>query len=83
MKKATKIYIVVGSVVLSLGAYVLYKRNVIKKRVERYEGQGYTFEGCQNGVMKGTKVESGVTKGVDVSCKIFSSYNPLPTWMSK
>ena len=33
--------------------------------------------------MKGTKKEFGVTKGVDVSCKIFSSYNPLPTWMSK
>lgn len=72
MKKGAKIAIAVGSVVLGLGAFVLYRKNKINKSVKRLEGQGFTFEGCQNGVMKGTKVESGVTKGTEVSCKIFS-----------
>tara|TARA_Y100001972_G_C7452522_1_gene231517 strand:- start:315 stop:539 length:225 start_codon:yes stop_codon:yes gene_type:complete len=72
MSKETKIAIAVGGVILGLGAFVLYRKNKINKSVKRLEGEGFTFEGCQNGVMKGTKVESGVTKAIDVSCKIFS-----------
>ena len=72
MTKGVKIGIGIGSVVLVLGAFVLYRKNKINKSVKRLEGEGFTFEGCQNGRMKGTKVESGVTIATDVSCKIFS-----------
>ena len=71
MKKGVKIGIGIGSVVLVLGAFVLYRKSKINKSVKKLKEQGFTFEGCQNGRMEGTKQEFGKTVGTFVPCGIF------------
>ena len=73
MKKGAKIGIGIGSVLLvSVGAFFLYRRNKIKNRKEKLQAEGYSFQGCVDGMMDGTKYEDGVEKGVTIPCGLFT-----------